>query len=141
MSATGDLLLLNGRVLTMDPAQPVASAVAIRMGRVVYAGDDAGAKAHASPGSEVIDLAGRTTTPGLNDAHAHPMMVGYALRDLDLSPDRHASITDLQGLVREAAAATPARTWMPLRRIIPSCCCASVITSARSTRRRCGSPG
>ncbi len=112
MPATGDLLLLNGRVLTMDPAQPVASAVAIRMGRVVYVGDEAGAKAAAAPGSEVIDLAGRTTTPGLNDAHAHPMMVGYALRDLDLSPDRHASVTDLRELVREAAAATPAGTWI-----------------------------
>src|SRR5688572_2888124 len=108
----GDLLLVNGRIRTMDVANPAVSAVAIRMGRVVYAGDDAGARAAAAPGSEVIDLAGRTTTPGLNDAHAHPMMVGYALRDLDLSPDRHASITDLQNLVREAAATTPAGTWI-----------------------------
>ena len=41
----GDLLLVNGRIRTMDPANPVVSAVAIRMGRVVHAGDDAGAKA------------------------------------------------------------------------------------------------
>lgn len=112
MPATGDLLLLNGRILTMDPAHPVASAVAIRMGRIVYAGDDAGARAAAAPGSEVIDLAGRTATPGLNDAHAHPMSVGFALLDLDLSPERNASIADMLTQVREAAANRPAGTWI-----------------------------
>ncbi|MDQ3226634.1 MAG: amidohydrolase [Chloroflexota bacterium] len=109
---TGDLLLVNGRIRTMDPAHPAVSAVAIRMGRVVYAGDDAGAKAAAAPGSPAIDLAGRTATPGLNDAHAHPMSVGLALRDLDLSPERHAAIADLQGLVREAVTARPPGTWI-----------------------------
>jgi predicted amidohydrolase YtcJ len=107
-----DLLLVNGRVRTMDPANPHVSAVAIRMGRVVYAGDDAGAKAAAAPGSPVIDLAGRTATPGLNDAHAHPMSVGFALLDLDLSPERNAGIADLQALVREAVAGRPPGSWI-----------------------------
>src|SRR3712207_9462424 len=78
----GDLLLVNGRIRTMDVTNPAVSAVAIRMGRVVYAGDDAGAKEAAAAGSPVIDLDGRTATPGLNDAHAHPMSVGFALLDL-----------------------------------------------------------
>src|SRR5215213_6688514 len=109
---TGDLLLVNGRVRTMDATNPAVSAVAIRMGRVVYAGDDAGAKAAAAPGSQVIDLAGRSTTPGLNDAHAHPMSVGFALLDLDLSPERHPGITDLQALVGQAVAGRPVGTWI-----------------------------
>jgi predicted amidohydrolase YtcJ len=112
MFLPGDLLLANGRIRTMDHANPTVSAIAIRMGRIVYAGDDAGAKAAAAPGSAVIDLEGRTATPGLNDAHAHPMGVGFVLLDLDLSPERHAGITDLQALVREAVAATPAGTWI-----------------------------
>lgn len=107
-----DLLLVNGRVRTMDAANPDVSAVAIRMGRVVYAGDDAGAKAAVAPGSPVIDLAGRAATPGLNDAHAHPMSVGFALLDLDLSPERNAGIADLLGLVREAAVGKPAASWI-----------------------------
>jgi predicted amidohydrolase YtcJ len=106
------LLLINGRVQTMDRANPAVSAVAIRQGNVVYAGDDSGARAAAAPGSPEIDLAGRTATPGLNDAHAHPMSVGFALLDLDLSPERNASIGDLQGLVREAVATRPAGTWI-----------------------------
>jgi predicted amidohydrolase YtcJ len=111
-SPKSDLLLLTGRVRTMDPAHPAASAIAIRMGRIVYVGDDAGANAAAAPGSPVIDLAGRTATPGLNDAHAHPMSVGFALLDLDLSPERNAGIADLQGLVRAAAAGRPPGTWI-----------------------------
>jgi predicted amidohydrolase YtcJ len=108
----GDLLLVNGRVRTMDPARPEVSAVAIRLGRVVYAGDDAGAKATAAPSSPQIDLAGRTATPGLNDAHAHPMSVGFALLDLDLSPERNETIAALQGLVREAVGTRAAGTWI-----------------------------
>lgn len=107
-----DLLLVNGRIRTMDPHNPTVTAVAIRSGRVLYVGDDAGARAAAAPGSPAIDLAGRTATPGLNDAHAHPMSVGFALIDLDLSPERHASITALQDLVREAVASRPAGNWI-----------------------------
>ena len=108
----GDLLLVNGAIRTMDPANPAVSAVAMRMGRVVYAGDDAGAREAAAPGSPTIDLAGRTATPGLNDAHAHPMSVGYALLDLDLSPERRGSIADLLGLVREAVTMRPTGEWI-----------------------------
>jgi predicted amidohydrolase YtcJ len=107
-----DLLLVNGRVRTMDPARPMASAVARRLGRVVSVGDDDGARAAAPPDAPAIDLAGRTATPGLNDAHAHPMSVGFALLDLDLSPERNAAIADLQGLVRQAVATRPAGIWV-----------------------------
>lgn len=107
-----DLLLLNGRVRTMDPANPAVSAVVIRQGRVVFAGDDAEAKAAAAPGSPTIDLTRRTATPGLNDAHAHPMSVGFALLDLDLSPERHATIPGLQALVRQAASEKPPGAWI-----------------------------
>src|SRR5215211_2761090 len=109
---SGDLLLVNGRIRTMDVANPAVSAVTIRMGRVVYAGDDAGAKATGAPRSQVIDLAGRTATPGLNDAHAHPMSVGFALLDLDLSPERRAGIADLQAVVRDAASTRAAGSWI-----------------------------
>jgi predicted amidohydrolase YtcJ len=103
---TGDLLLVNGRVLTMDEERPIASAVAIRNGLIVALGSDADARAAASPGSEVIDLHGRTATPGLNDAHAHPMGVGFAMAELDLSSPPNRSIRDLVNLV---AAEIPQR--------------------------------
>lgn len=108
----GDLLLVNGRVRTMDPAQPEATAVAIRSGRVVAVGADAAVRAAVPPATTTIDLRGRTATPGLNDAHAHPMSVGFALLDLDLSPEKHRAIGDLVRLVQEAVAAKPGGSWI-----------------------------
>jgi predicted amidohydrolase YtcJ len=108
----GDLILTNGRVLTMDPNRPTAQAVAIRSGRVAAVGEDASVRNAAAPGSEEIDLAGRMATPGLNDAHAHPILVGEALGDLNLSSPPNRSIKDLTGLVAEAASRRAPGTWI-----------------------------
>jgi predicted amidohydrolase YtcJ len=108
----GDLVLINGRVLTMDPANPEVTGVAIRAGRVIEVGSDADVRAAGGPRATVIDLRGRTATPGLNDAHAHPMAVGFALADLDLSTPPNRSIADIVALVRAEAQRKPAGTWI-----------------------------
>ncbi|MBA2521031.1 MAG: amidohydrolase [Chloroflexia bacterium] len=109
---SGDLLLVNGRIATMDPAQPRASAVAFRQGRIVAVGDEAEARAAAGPGVAAIDLAGRTACPGLNDAHAHPMSVGFALGDLDLNPSTLRSVADIAGLVATATRNKAPGRWI-----------------------------
>src|SRR5687768_15643737 len=96
---SGDILLVNGRIVTMDPAQPHASALAIRQGRIIAVGDEADVRERAGAGLETLDLAGRTATPGLNDAHAHPMSVGFALGDLDLNPADRRSVAEIVDLV------------------------------------------
>ncbi len=108
----GDLVLVNGHVITMDRTRPEASAVAIRNGTIAAVGDDAAARAAAGPGAEVIDLRGRTATPGLIDAHAHPMAVGFALQDLDLATPPNRSIADIAALVATAARQRPPGEWI-----------------------------
>ena len=108
----GDLLLVNGRVLTMDPAQSTATAVAIRAGHVVAVGTDAEARAASGPGAETIDLRGRTATPGLNDAHAHPKLLGVALGDLNLAAPPNRAIADLVALVAAETASRPPGAWV-----------------------------
>jgi predicted amidohydrolase YtcJ len=66
-----DLVLTNGTVITVDPKDSVAQAVAIRGSRIVYVGSSAAAKAFVGDNTEVVDLAGRTATPGLIDTHVH----------------------------------------------------------------------
>ena len=112
MPATGDLLLTNGRVMTMDPGRPAATAVSIRGGRVAAVGDDREASAAAAPGSPHVDLRGRTATPGLNDAHSHPFLVGQALGDLNLSSPPNGGVADLAGLVAAAAPGRPPGSWV-----------------------------
>ena len=107
-----DLVLFNGHVMTMDATRPTASAVAIRAGNVVAVGDDDEVRSAAGPGVDAIDLKGRTATPGLNDAHAHPMSVGLAMSDLDISPESAGSIADIVAGVRSQAGRVPAGTWI-----------------------------
>ena len=108
----GDLALINGRVHTMDRANPTVSAVAIRAGRVVEVGSDAEVRAAAGPRARIIDLNGRTATPGLNDAHAHPMAVGFALADLDFATPPNRSIADLVALVKAEAPKRTPGSWI-----------------------------
>jgi predicted amidohydrolase YtcJ len=109
---TGDLLLYNGKILTMDNANPEVSAVAIRDGRVVAVGTDARARAEMGQVAQAIDLRGRTATPGFIDAHAHPMSVGAALADLDLSTPPNHAITDLVALVARETKQLSKGKWI-----------------------------
>jgi len=67
-----DLAILGARVRTLDPARPVASALAVREGRLVAVGDEGEVREHLDARTERIDGAGLTVVPGLVDAHIHP---------------------------------------------------------------------
>src|SRR2546425_11774396 len=79
-----DLVLAGGVVVTLDPARPRVSAVAIRDGRIVAVGDEAQVKPFVGPATKRIDLAGRAVVPGLTDAHVHVESLGASLESLDL---------------------------------------------------------
>lgn len=76
-----DLLLINGRIYTVNPDQPWAEAVAIRDGKFVGIGSQKELQLMVSPTTSVIDLQGRFVMPGLYDMHTHPDLAlapGYA---------------------------------------------------------------
>lgn len=77
-----DLLLLNGRVQTMDPAQPFAQAVAATGGKITYVGP--ADCAPCGPDTRVIDCAGRTVLPGFVESHLHLVLGGAELAHLQL---------------------------------------------------------
>ena len=99
----GNFVLVNGEVITSDPARPRASAVAIRNGRIAAVGTDDEALAHRAD-AEVVDLRGRTAVPGFNDAHCHPMQVGLAASEVDASPPDTPDLAALVKRLRERAA-------------------------------------
>ena len=107
-----DLALINGHVMTIDPMNPVVTGVAIRAGRIIAVGTDDEVRAAAGPRAEVIDLCGRTATPGLYDAHAHPMMVGRALADVDIAPEAVGSIAGIKQAIQKRAEGTPSGDWV-----------------------------
>jgi predicted amidohydrolase YtcJ len=66
-----DVVFRGGTILTMDPEQPDAAAVAVQGDSIVAVGSEAEVMAAASPDAMVVDLGGRVLLPGFNDAHCH----------------------------------------------------------------------
>jgi predicted amidohydrolase YtcJ len=66
-----ELILTNGKIVTVDPSFSVAQAVAIRNGKFTAVGTDEAVRKTAGPSTKVIDLRGRTVIPGLMDGHLH----------------------------------------------------------------------
>jgi predicted amidohydrolase YtcJ len=83
--ATPDLILVNGKVFTADPAAPWAEALAIHGSQIVAVGTSAAIRAAAGGATRVLDVGGRVVIPGINDAHTHvgarPPGVVLSLRD------------------------------------------------------------
>jgi imidazolonepropionase-like amidohydrolase len=69
----------NGVVYTVDAGDSVQQALAVRAGRIVYVGSDAGLTPFVGARTAVIDLKGRMLMPGLVDGHMHPLQGGAAL--------------------------------------------------------------
>src|SRR6188472_2101074 len=75
-AAPADLVLLGGALRTMVSTSPRADALAVRDGRIVAVGSDEAVRLHVGPRTRVVELGGRTVTPGFQDAHVHPIEAG-----------------------------------------------------------------
>jgi len=106
-----ELLLLNGRFATLDPAQPRASAVAIGDGRLVAVGQDEEVRALAGDGTRIVDLGGRSVLPGLIDNHMHIIRGGLNF-NMELRWDGVRSLADAMDMLRRQVAITPAPQWV-----------------------------
>ncbi|MGA1276682.1 MAG: amidohydrolase family protein, partial [Gemmobacter sp.] len=71
MHSAPDLVILNGSLLTFDPARPRASALAIAGGTIVAVGETAEIRALAGSGTRIFDAQGGTVLPGFIDSHVH----------------------------------------------------------------------
>jgi len=69
-----DLVLVNGKVITVDSTDRIAEAIAVRGDRIVAVGTTAEVERLVGKTTRRIDLAGKAVTPGLIDAHAHFLM-------------------------------------------------------------------
>ncbi|MGW0322621.1 amidohydrolase family protein, partial [Streptomyces flavidovirens] len=83
-----DLVLTGSRVRTLDPARPEATAVAVKDGLIVAVGGEPDVQDWRGAGTETVDLAGATLTPGLVDSHSHPVWGLEMSTGLDLSAVR-----------------------------------------------------
>lgn len=80
-----DAVYRNGRIYTANDGDEIVEAVAIRAGRIVYTGGDAGAARYTGAATRVVNLKGRSAMPGLIDGHMHPLEGGSLLLKCNLN--------------------------------------------------------
>ncbi|MBI4263767.1 MAG: amidohydrolase family protein, partial [Acidobacteria bacterium] len=105
-----DLVLVNGRVHTLDARDTVASVVAIRHRRIAAVGNTS--PGNTAPGTQVIDLRGRTVIPGLIETHLHGLdtadRVGYHALDVESA----SSIREVQEVLAAHRRLVPDGQWI-----------------------------
>jgi predicted amidohydrolase YtcJ len=104
-----ELVLVGGELVTMDPARPRASAIAIKDGRIAAVGDAAAVSPWIGKQTRVVELGGRGVSPGLVDAHCHLYGLGRSLEEIPLRGV--ASEAEAVERVATAASALPAGEW------------------------------
>ncbi len=105
-----DLVLLNGKIVTLDDSLPEAEALAATDGRITAVGNNEHVRRYAGEGTRVIDLEGRLAIPGFIEGHGHFLSIGAAQLNLDLMGT--GSWEQIVAMVEEAAAGTEPGEWI-----------------------------
>lgn len=107
---TADLVLINGKVVTLDQRFPVRDSLAIRGDRILAVGKKNELKQFIGPKTKVIDVRKKLVIPGFIESHGHFVSLGRSKMMLDL---RHAkSWHDIVQQVAKAAKSTPKGEWI-----------------------------
>ena len=105
-----ELVLINGRVYTLDASRPWGEGVAITGDRITAVGTSAEVRKLAGPRTRIVDLAGAFVSPGFNDAHVHMDATGALLTGVNLL-DVHTEEL-LRERIRGAASRLPKGSWI-----------------------------
>ncbi len=105
-----DLIIKGGTIYTVEAGNPTVEAVAVSGDTIVYAGNLAGLSQYQDEQTKVIDLAGKTMTPGFIEGHGHFMGLGYAELNLDLM--NVTSYEEMVEKVKEAVAKAQPGQWI-----------------------------
>lgn len=112
-----DTIYSGGVVITMNDQQPQAEAVAVSDGKIIFVGSDEEVKAYLHPGTQQVNLLGRSLLPGFIDAHGHVSTVGLQAMSANLLPvpdGKVNSVVVLQQVLTEFISQSdlPAKTGL-----------------------------
>ncbi len=105
-----DLVILNAKVWTVDPARPEAEAVAVLGERIVAVGSNSEIDGWRGPKTRVVDAGGKRLLPGFNDAHVHFTDGGAQLDQVQLNDATSAQ--EFERRIAARAAKTPKGEWL-----------------------------
>ncbi len=112
-----DIAFKNGSVITVNAKDEIAEAVGVKGNKIVFVGSDADIDQLIDDHTKVVDLAGRTLMPGINDTHFHPILNGMITTDLDSAMvdtglSSCKTIPELLDIVRKVAATKKPGQWV-----------------------------
>jgi len=111
-TSTAELVLTNGKVITVDPSNTIAHAVAVKNGKILDVGDTKKISRYVANNTQVIDLNGKTVTPGLIDAHAHLPFFGLRENGWFLNLQGMRSKEEILDALAQKAEKTPNGKWI-----------------------------
>ncbi len=114
-AADAELILHSGKVVTVDRAFSIHSAIAIAGGKIVQVGDDATILKLKGDKTELVDLKGRTLIPGLMDSHVHP--ASASLTEFDHPVPDMESVADVLAYISARAKIVKPGEWIELRQV------------------------
>jgi len=104
------LVIINANVITLNPKQPRANAIAIRDGKIIAVGSNKQILKYKTEKTKLIDAKNKTAVPGLVDCHVHMTGFGQFLQGLDLKNSK--SIKEMRQNLQEYAKKTPEKNWI-----------------------------
>jgi predicted amidohydrolase YtcJ len=110
-----DLILHNGKIVTVDPSFSITSALAVQGDRILAAGNDSEIGALAGADTRRIDLQGKTVLPGLTDSHLHA--VGAAMYEFDHPVPDMETIDDVLRHIQSRVAVLPEGQWISISQV------------------------
>ncbi len=111
---SADMVLHNGKVVTVDKNFSIEEAVAVKNGKIVAVGTNDEIEACIGATTRVIDLNGRTMLPGINDSHGHPIAwaTGRPPFTLNVSSPNVKSVADVQAAIAAKVATVKPGEWI-----------------------------
>lgn len=109
-----DLIIVNGKVVTVDEKFSFAEAVAVKNSRIIAVGTRTEIEALKGAGTKVLDLKGQTIMPGIVDSHVHIPWYAFSLPPykIDITYPAVKSIADIREAIRAAAAKAKPGDWI-----------------------------
>ena len=115
-----DLIIRNGKVITVDHAFSIKEAIAVRAGKIIAVGTDDEIDELKGSDTKVIDLKGKTILPGINESHMHTPFFGATRPPLalDLTAPNVLSIKDMAETLEKKVTEMKPGEWIRLRSIV-----------------------
>lgn len=107
---TATMLIYGGTIYTVDPTSTKVQAVAIKNNKILYAGSLSDAEQYKTEETKILDLKGKTMTPGFIEGHGHFMGLGYNELNLDLM--NTSSYQDIIDAVAERVKTVKPGEWI-----------------------------